>query len=82
VQPDHRESDLTPANAENRQKVADKLSGVLPLQYQNEQRPVARAMVEASETQELWWWFLVGVILLLCGEVWMTRRMVKGREAT
>jgi hypothetical protein len=76
VQPDHRESDLTPATPEDRKKVAS----LVPLEYQNEQRPVAQAMVESSETQDLWWWLMIGVVLLLCSEVWMTRRMVKGRE--
>jgi hypothetical protein len=51
------------------------------MQYQNEQRPVAEAMVASAQTQDLWWLFMIGVTLLLCGEVWMTRRMVKGREA-
>jgi hypothetical protein len=76
VQPDHHESDLTPASAEDRARVA----ALVPVQYENERRPVAAALVESSQTQDLWWWFMVGVILLLCGEVWMTRRMVKGRE--
>ncbi len=80
LQPDQRESDLTPTNEEDRARVRERLAGVVPLEYQNEQRPVAEALVAASRTQELWWWFLIGVVLLLCGEVWMTRRMVKGRE--
>jgi hypothetical protein len=78
VQPDHRESDLTPASAEDRRRVAS----LVPLEYQNEHRPVAEAMVQSSETQDLWWWLMIGVVLLLCSEVWMTRRMVKGREAS
>jgi hypothetical protein len=78
VQPDHRESDLTPASEDDRKRVAS----LVPLGYQNEHRPVAEAMVQSSETQDLWWWLMVGVILLLCSEVWMTRRMVKRREAS
>jgi hypothetical protein len=78
VQPDGRESDLTPTTAEDRGKVA----ALVPMQYENEHRPVAEAMVQSSRTQDLWWWFMIGVVLLLCGEVWMTRRMVKGREAS
>lgn len=80
MQPDARESDLTPATEEDRRKVADRLAGAVPLQYQDDLRPVADAMVESSATQDLWWWFMIGVVLLLCAEVWMTRRMVKGRE--
>jgi hypothetical protein len=76
VQPDRRESDLTPASEEDRKTVAS----FVPMEYQNEQRPVVAAMVASSQTQDVWWWFMIGVILLLCGEVWMTRRMVKGRE--
>jgi hypothetical protein len=30
-------------------------------------------------TEELWWWLMLGVIGLLCAEVWMTRRVVRGR---
>ncbi|MCI0457077.1 MAG: VWA domain-containing protein [Gemmataceae bacterium] len=82
LQPDQRESDLTPANEEDRSRVKERLAGVVPLEHQNEQRPVAEALRAASQTQDLWWWFLIGVVLLLCGEVWMTRRMVKGREVT
>jgi hypothetical protein len=78
VQADHRESDVTTSSEEDRKTV----STLLPMTYQNERQPVAAALAESSATQELWWWFLIGVVLLLCGEVWMTRRMVKGREAT
>jgi hypothetical protein len=76
VQPDARESDLTPATAEDRKKVAD----LVPVEYQSERQPVARAMVAASQTQELWCWLLAGVVVLLCSEVWMTRRMARRRE--
>jgi hypothetical protein len=78
LQPDPRESDLTPASEEDRRKVAS----FVPVQYQNERQPVTQALVATSETQDLWWVFMLGVVLLLCGEVWMTRRMVKNREAT
>jgi hypothetical protein len=76
VQPDPRESDLTPATEEDRKKVASHV----PMRYENQRQPVGRAMVAASQTQELWWWLLVGVLVLLCGEVWLTRRMVLARH--
>jgi hypothetical protein len=76
VQPDPRESDLAPATDEDRKKV----SVQVPMTYENQRQPMATAMVTASQTQDLWWWFLIAVILLLCGEVWMTRRMVLARQ--
>ena len=51
----------------------------VPLEYRSEQQSAAAATVESVQTQDLWWWFMIGVILLLCGEVWMTRRVVRGR---
>jgi hypothetical protein len=77
VQPDPRESDLTPTNEEDRKKVATHV----PMHYENERKPIRRAMVAASQTQELWWWLLSSVVLLLCGEVWLTRRMASARQA-
>ena len=32
-----------------------------------------------NNPQPFWWWFLIGVILLLCSEVWFTRKIVKSR---
>jgi hypothetical protein len=36
----------------------------------------------AGQTQEVWWMFLIGVIALLCGELWLTRRMALARGRT
>ena len=58
----------------------NKVAALVPMQYESQRQPVARAMVAASETQELWMWLMAGVILLLCAEVWMTRRMALRRE--
>ena len=33
----------------------------------------------AGPARDMWWLLMVGVIGLLCGEVWMTRRIIKGR---
>jgi hypothetical protein len=76
VQPDAREADLTPATAAERKKVA----ALVPMEYQSERQPVTRAMVAAAQTQELWSWLLAGVVVLLCSEVWMTRRMAHRRN--
>ncbi len=37
------------------------------------------AEILSGKKHDLWWLFLVGVTLLLCSEVWMTRRIAKGR---
>jgi hypothetical protein len=77
VQSDPQESDLTPNTAEDRAKVAKQV----PLVYEGG-RDNARETAQvppADPKQELWWWFMTGVVALLCGEVWMTRRIVKGR---
>jgi hypothetical protein len=85
VQPDARESDLTPCSDEDREKVADlfnplKLEGDRrPLRYENDRGQILATLATTSQRQELWWWFLLGVVGLLCAEVWMTRRMVKNR---
>jgi hypothetical protein len=75
VQPDPRESDLTPASEEDRKKVTD----LVPMKYADDPAALWTAMQQTTERQEIWWWLLLGVVALLCGEVWMTRRMVKNR---
>ena len=51
----------------------------LPLNYVADRDPMRSALAKELFRQELWWWFLIGVVLLLCGEIWMTRRLVKQR---
>jgi hypothetical protein len=75
VQPDARESDLTPCTQQERERVA----AILPVQYQDERAEIARAWVSAEHRQELWLYLLLGLVTLLCLEVWMTRRMVRNR---
>jgi hypothetical protein len=75
VQSDSRESDLTPCDDGDREKVAK----FVPLTYENDRPKMTAALTASSERQELWWWFLIGMIALLCGEVWMTRRIVRNR---
>ncbi|HEY7326169.1 MAG TPA: BatA domain-containing protein [Gemmataceae bacterium] len=70
------ESDLTPCNDEDRDRVAK----LIPtMQYQNDGEPLTREWISEDHRQELWSWLLVGLIALLCGEVWLTRRIVKNR---
>jgi hypothetical protein len=76
VQPDPNESDLTPCGDKDREKVAKFLP---TMKYENDRDKMTQALVAASERQEVWWWFLVGVVVLLCGEVWLTRRIVRNR---
>jgi hypothetical protein len=70
------ESDLTPCSDEERAKVAKLLPG---MKYQNEREQMTEEWISENHRQELWWWLLLGLIALLCGEVWMTRRIVKNR---
>ena len=73
VQPDHRESDLTPCTEADREKVGK----LLPLSYENNFEKLIGEVSHRSEDLELWRWFMVGVVMLLCCEVWFTRRIVK-----
>jgi hypothetical protein len=73
VQPDARESDLTPCTEEERARVAQ----ILPVRYEADRSTMAQTWVSEGHRQEFWWWLLLGVIALLCAEVWMTRRLVK-----
>jgi hypothetical protein len=75
AQADVRESDLTPCSQAERDKVSQRL----PVTYENDLAQVRQAQPERAPRQELWWSLLLGVIALLCGEVWMTRRVTKGR---
>jgi hypothetical protein len=75
VQPDARESDLTPADEKEREGVAEEM----PFRYENDRNEIVQVWVSESHRQELWWLLLVGVVALLCGEVWFTRRMVRNQ---
>jgi hypothetical protein len=73
---DGRESDLTPCEEEDRDKVA-KLTGV---KYVADRKELIRGFDQGSQREErLWWFLLAGLLGLLCLEVWMTRRVVRGR---
>jgi hypothetical protein len=75
VQRDARESDLTPCTDEDRAAVAK----AVPVQYQDDRNEILQAAAAGQHRQEFWWWLLLGLVALLCSEVWMTRRIVKNR---
>src|SRR5262249_11168632 len=79
VQPDSRESDLTPLSDAQKEKVRQ----TLPLTEVAERESLKEVgygrppvLAVASTTEELGWVFLLGVVALLCLEVWLTRRIV------
>jgi hypothetical protein len=78
VQPDHRESDLTPCDQADRDKVAKLVS----MTYENDLEKKETVLSSMDQKQELWKWFLLGVLGLLLGEVWMTRRLAKSRSVS
>jgi hypothetical protein len=75
VQPDPAESILAPATSEEREKVAK----LVPIKYENDRGKLSIELVASTHRQELWLWFLIGVVVLLCGEVWLTRRIALNR---
>ncbi|HEX5273351.1 MAG TPA: hypothetical protein VFW33_22800, partial [Gemmataceae bacterium] len=75
VEADPRESDLTPAADEDREKVARQV----PMTYENDRTVMLSTMTVATQRHEVWWLLLGGVVVLLCGEVLMTRWLVKNR---
>jgi hypothetical protein len=78
VPADARESDLTPCSEEDRRRVA----AVVPtLRYESDRGAIIGADDDPERRTDLWQFLLVGLIALLCAEVWMTRRMVKRRQA-
>jgi hypothetical protein len=68
---DVAESDLTAATGEEKQKLTD----LIGLRFEGKEQSPSWTQEEVGPGQELWWLFLLAVILLLCGEVWLTRRM-------
>jgi hypothetical protein len=70
------EPDLTPLSDEDRRRVEERFPG---MKYHNDRTELAAAWVSESHRQDVWSWLLLGLVGLLCAEVWLTRRMVKGR---
>jgi hypothetical protein len=76
VQPDARESDLTPCSEEDRARVAK----LLPVQYENDRGFIIQTPPGSRRREDYWQYFLVGLIGLLALEVWLTRRMVRNQQ--
>ncbi len=74
VRPDPRESDLTPCSEDDRRRVSE----LVPMEYVDGLQPSHAAA--GPPPQDLWWVFMIAVVLLLCGEVWLTRRLA-GKDA-
>jgi len=74
-QADVEESDLTPCTAEDWKKVQE----FVPMTYLTDRDARNSPLATELHTEELWWWLMVGVIGLLCAELWMTRRIVRGK---
>jgi hypothetical protein len=83
VQPDGQESDLTPCSDEDRDRVTKVFTppgrDQSLLHYADERGQILAAPESTDAEQDVWWCFLLGLIGLLCAEVWMTRRMVMNR---
>jgi len=76
VQPDSRESELGGCSEDDRKKVA---AFVPNMTYAENAEQVSDALTKGSATKELWLLDVIGVILLLLSEIWLTRRMVMAR---
>jgi hypothetical protein len=76
VQPDSRESELGGCSEDDRKKVATFVPNMI---YADNPEQVTDALTRGSATKELWLLVVIGVILLLVSEIWLTRRMVKSR---
>jgi hypothetical protein len=76
VQPDPRESQLAPTTEQDRKKVSDLIPN---LTYADNPDDLAEAIVKGSNNKEIWLLVLLGVFIVLFGEVWMTRRMLRKR---
>jgi hypothetical protein len=73
--PDLRESNLTRSTEDAWRKVRDRL----PVAWRTDQEPTVASTAQEGRREELWWLLMLGVIGLLCSEVWMTRRMALAR---
>jgi hypothetical protein len=76
VQPDPRESDLTACTEIDWERV----SRFVPMTYEDAEKMIPGTPADDRLKQELWWLFFCGVIVVLLGEIWLTRRMAKERR--
>jgi hypothetical protein len=75
IQTEPQELNLAPSTEEERKAVGE----YVPFTYSNDPQQLLATIGSRDERQEIWWWLMLGVVALLCGEVWMTRRIVKNR---
>jgi hypothetical protein len=68
---DAREADLTPMAEKDREKVRERTG----ITFAADADEGAVGEDEVLYRQDLWLYFLLGMIALLCVEVWMTRRL-------
>ena len=76
---DVREGDLTPLGEDDRAKLGKLLSVRFDAREGGPGSEEVSADAPEVQRQELWLYLLVGMIGLLCLEVWMTRRLVRNR---
>ena len=69
------ESNLAPCTSEDWEKIQE----FIPMTYLTDHDARNSPLAAELHTEELWWWLMLGVIGLLCAELWMTRRIVRGR---
>lgn len=75
VPPEAQEMDLTASDKEDRDRVAK----LFPVSYQDDRQEIVESSESGLYRQDFWMWLLLGLVGLLCFEVWMTRRMVRNR---
>jgi hypothetical protein len=74
-QADLEESNLAPCTADDWKAVQE----YVPMTYLTDQDARNSPLAAELHTEEFWWWLMLGVVGLLCAELWMTRRIVRGR---
>jgi hypothetical protein len=52
----------------------------VPMTYENAEEAVPVTLADDRPKQDLWSLFFLGVIVVLLGEIWLTRRMAKRRS--
>jgi hypothetical protein len=75
IQPAQQEMDLRMADGADFSKVAR----LLPFTNVKHVAEARAEMVGADKSEDLWWLAMLGVVGLLCSEVFLTRRMAAGR---
>lgn len=75
VQSDIRESDLSPWTDAEREQLTKRIAEI---QFENDRQAILSGILKAPQPAELWWVMMLGVIVLLAGELWLTRRRALG----